>query len=79
MCELTGLHWETVRRIDRARLQDKVDALPIPERLLNNVASGPDCAHGAGFCKPWLSSVRAYGEHRRPEAESQFFATICHL
>lgn len=31
VCELTGLHWETVRRIDRARLQEKVDALPIPE------------------------------------------------
>ena len=28
VCELSGLHWETVRKIDRQRLEDKLAALP---------------------------------------------------
>jgi len=31
VCELSGLHWETVRRIDTRRLQARLDALPQPE------------------------------------------------
>ena len=36
VCKLEGLHWETVRRIERARLEDYVDALPEvqPTRLV---------------------------------------------
>jgi len=35
VCELSGLHWETVRKIDRQRLEDKLAALPEaqPRRL----------------------------------------------
>jgi transposase len=36
VCKLTGLHWETVRRIDRERLEGQLAALPeaYPTRLV---------------------------------------------
>jgi len=36
VCKLSGLHWETVRRIERQRLEDKLNSLPeaSPTRLV---------------------------------------------
>ncbi|MCW0008408.1 ISL3 family transposase, partial [Burkholderia pseudomallei] len=31
VCQLSGLHWETVRRIDARRLQARLEALPEPQ------------------------------------------------
>ena len=76
VCEMTGLHWETVRRIERAKLEAQLAALPIaePTRLvMDEFALFKGHRYATVVLDAETRQVLWVGEGRSREAVRPFF------